>query len=429
MEMGFYKDRVYKYIALALLSICVQLGYGVGGIKIVAGVEIYPVLFLLPFFLLYIFLKGDIVKEYTSIIVITFLLFIFMTIYGFVSVTWAQDKIYAFKILINYIYGFCLIYVMYKIICDKQSLYFTILINAYILIFMMIIGIIESITGRYFFNSHFADIIPYPGLNIRYPLVTFNNPNDFVFVLFGTMPFLNIAAKNFFGNDYKLLSILIRTVYFLLYCSIVFFASCRMGMLLIPVAIYINILLSQNRTYIKYATMFFAFFGILLSTSVWADFFADIENNARIIIWQNILKNAKAYFLMGTGPGNSHLQVYGLTYINGLLTNPHFWFLEILAEFGIFVFAVLLVWYYILIKRSMLNARYFKQVGDKVNLSLNQTALKFLIYFIFMSVMCASASVIMQFWLLIAFVVIAINLSETETKLQDFLCNSSRFFI
>ena len=58
MEMGFYKDRVYKYIALALLSICVQLGYGVGGIKIVAGVEIYPVLFLLPFFLLYIFISG-----------------------------------------------------------------------------------------------------------------------------------------------------------------------------------------------------------------------------------------------------------------------------------------------------------------------------------------------------------------------------------
>ena len=200
-----------------------------------------------------------------------------------------------------------------------------------------------------------------------------------------------------------------------------------MGMLLIPVAIYINILLSQNRTYIKYATMFFVFFGILLATSVWADFFADIENNARIIIWQNIFKNAKAYFLMGTGPANSYLPVYGLVYKNGLLTNPHFWFLEILAEFGIFGFGALAVWYILIANRAFLNFRRFKKEGNSENMRLNRCALKFLIYFIPMSVMSSSVSSMMAFWLLFAFTVISVNLPVLDYE-KTYCDNSEKIY-
>lgn len=183
-----------------------------------------------------------------------------------------------------------------------------------------------------------------------------------------------------------------------------------MGILLIPLGLYINVLLSGKRAYIKYATMFFLFFAVLLATSVWSDFFVDIQNNARIIIWQNIFKNAKAYFLMGTGPANSYLPVYGLVYKNGLLTNPHFWFLEILAEFGVFGFGALIVWYFLIGNRAFLNFRRFKREKNASNMRLNRCALKFLIYFIPMSVMSSSVSSMMAFWLLFAFTVVSVNL-------------------
>lgn len=203
---------------------------------------------------------------------------------------------------------------------------------------------------------------------------------------------------------------MIRAVYLLLYCMITVLASCRMGILLIPLGLYINVLLSGKRAYIKYATMFFLFFAVLLATSVWSDFFVDIQNNARIIIWQNIFKNAKAYFLMGTGPANSYLPVYGLVYKNGLLTNPHFWFLEILAEFGVFGFGALIVWYFLIGNRAFLNFRRFKREKNASNMRLNRCALKFLIYFIPMSVMSSSVSSMMAFWLLFAFTVVSVNL-------------------
>lgn len=427
MELLSTKTNIFKYVIWAVLSFFIYFGSSLGGLDVFGIIFINPFKLLLPFFVLFLFFKDKKYGEYTNTVAITILLFAFMTFYGLLTVFWSQDVIAAIKQMIDYVYGFCLVFVMARLIYDKQFFYYLVLVNGYILMAMMIMGLIESFTGRYFFSPNWGSVMPYQNLDFYYPVVSFGNPNNFVFVLFGIMPFLNMAAKNFFDRNSRIFSVMIRAVYFLLYCLTAFLASCRMGMLLIPVAIYINILLSQNRTYIKYATMFFVFFGILLATSVWADFFADIENNARIIIWQNIFKNAKAYFLMGTGPANSYLPVYGLVYKNGLLTNPHFWFLEILAEFGIFGFGALAVWYILIANRAFLNFRRFKKEGNSENMRLNRCALKFLIYFIPMSVMSSSVSSMMAFWLLFAFTVISVNLPVLDYE-KTYCDNSEKIY-
>ena len=410
MELLSTKTNIFKYVIWAILSILIYFGSSLGGLDVFGIVFIYPFKLLLPCFVLFLFFNDKKYGEYTNTVAITILLFAFMTFYGLLTIFWSQDVIAAIKQMVDYLYGFCLVFVIARLIRDKQFFYYLILVNAYILMAMMVMGLIESFTGRYFFSPNWGSVMPYPDFDFHYPVVSFGNPNNFVFVLFGMMPFLNMAAKNFFDRDSRIFSFMIRAVYLLLYCMITVLASCRMGILLIPLGLYINVLLSGKRAYIKYTTMFFLFFAVLLATSVWSDFFVDIQNNARIIIWQNIFKNAKAYFLMGTGPANSYLPVYGLVYKNGLLTNPHFWFLEILAEFGVFGFGALIVWYFLIGNRAFLNFRRFKREKNASNMRLNRCALKFLIYFIPMSVMSSSVSSMMAFWLLFAFTVVSVNL-------------------
>lgn len=410
METNAIERNIFNQIAWIIFIILLCFASALPGFDIPGIGYLYPLRLCLPFMALYLFINE---RKYGSIGATLSDTMVFMTvllIYGLITLAWTADKVTSIKHLFNYVIGFLIVLVMVWFVRTKYQFYTIIMFMAYVMIVIMVMGIFESLTGKYFFTDQWTEIKPYAQRDIYYPVVSFGNPNDLVFVAFGIMPFIHLTVSNLSRQSprRKKFYYFVFVLYFLLYCIVTVLASCRMGMLLIPIAIIVNMIFSRNR-YIYYFALLICLIGIIVLSVNYTWLLDFFNEDARIVIWQNILKNAAYYKFMGTGPGNSILRIEGIEYIKDYLTNPHFFFLEVFAEFGIFVSLIMLLWVIFTYMRARNNYIY---AVDIQNRRISCTAIKFMIYFIPMSVMSSSIAAMPQFWFILSLMLIAVKLSR-----------------
>lgn len=411
MEEVLRQDKKFNKVAWSIMLFFTLFAAALPGINVPGIGFLYLFRIVLPFLLIYVIINENHYGNYTNTIRDTGTLFLLIIFYGIFSLLWAQNQIEGIKSILNYIYGFSLVFTLLRVIHNKEHLYILIRITGYIMIAIMLIGVFESLTGKYIFSSSWSGKLPYPQYpQIHYPVVCFGNPNDFVFIAFGIFPFFNLALNNTLRNRHRITTLLLQLMYLGLLCLIIVFASNRMGMLLIPFTIVVNLLVSKNNNVRVISWVLIPVIGFIFAIWKWDSLTAFFAEDARIQIWGNILRNAKHYYFMGTGPGNSYLPISGVEY-DGVLMNPHFWFLEMFAEFGVIIFVFLIIWYWLIMRRAIKLC----SVKDKEISSMGRTAIKFMIYFIPMSVMSSSVSAMPQFWLIISILLLVINVNEIRS--------------
>lgn len=398
----------FNTLAWAVFLILVLFAAALPGIEFPGIGSLYPFRICLPFVVLFLLINDQKYGAYSPIMIKVLLFFAIMLFFGCLTIFWAQEKLTAVKQLIGYIYGFFLVIVLFRLIRTQRSFYKMMMLIAWIMTVILLMGVFEGLTGKYFFAEGWEDLLPYVSRPyIHYPVVCFGNPNDMVFAAFAFMPFINLSLDALYREKHNIFCGCFKLAYFVLYCVVTVLASCRMGILLIPIAVVVNIFLAKRSTFKTFAA--FAVFALFMIGLIlkWDSVISFFEQDERVKIWMNILRNAEYYLFFGTGPGNSFVPIEGVLY-EGRLINPHFWFLEILAEFGFVVFIALLVGYFSLMRAALCNAR---KAADEKEQNLAKAAFRFLLYFFPMSIMSSSLSVSPFFWLIVAIVLLAVELS------------------
>ncbi len=141
-------------------------------------------------------------------------------------------------------------------------------------------------------------------------------------------------------------------------------------------------------------------------------FAAANERDNSVSIRTNLIKNGLFFVLstfgFGVGAGNAeHWVANHSLFSTGHIINLHNWWLEILVNYGVFVFAAYMVMYFSLVKRIW---EIWRESRDKFNKMISETLLVSLVAFFFASV---SSSSIMGFrtqWFLFAFALAFLNL-------------------
>lgn len=394
-----------KSFLWAIFIIFIIFSSALPGIEIPGVGYLYPFRICLPLIVLYYLFNNRYKTNYTNVYTDTWIMFVFMFIYGCFTLIWTIDTSNSIKMLMNYLYGFLLVFAVARMIRDKKILYQVVIISAVILMATMVWGIFEAFTGKHFLDPEWDGLYSYYDKKIQFPVVCFGNPNDMVFIIIGFMPLVNMAVRNIIYPKNKLIAILFLSVYVVLYLLVTYLASCRMGILLFGVVILVSLFFREKKIF-KQIGILCLVAGFIVFILKFDLIFESFLEESRIPIWKNILKNAQYFYFMGTGPGNSYIEISGVTY-EGELMNPHFWFLEIFAEFGIWVLILFIIWYALSAKRAFRGFLFAKTKEDR---SIGEACAKFFIYFIFMSVMSSSISAMPGFWFILGLVLCSINI-------------------
>ena len=400
------KQRIHKTEALAwaLFIVFIIFASALPGIEISGIGLLYPFRLCLPFVCAYciLFKKLNTVlfqQNYWKL----FGVFALMLVCGVLTLFWTPNISETIKQLANYLFGFALVACIVILVNQPNKLYRVAFICMIVMLFVMVLGIYEGITGNYIFADEWENIYPYNNnITIHYTVVCFGNPNDLIFTAIGFMPFINVALKNIFVGNKRKFRYILACSYYLLTLANAVLSSCRMGILLLFGILYLGLFFNKNEVVRRFAqiSLCCVFVVGIIGFRQIVDI---ISRESRVVIWLNVLRNAKNYFYLGMGPGTSYLELPGVEYV-GMVINPHFWFLEIFAEFGVVVFLVVFCGYIYIGYKSW--RIYNKSTGEAKDLS--SSTLKFIIYFIPMNIMSSSISAMPSFWLMISFAAIAV---------------------
>lgn len=370
--------------------------------------EVFLFRALLPVFLI---LSFRFIRKKTKLQKYSLYLFATVLFYGALSLSWCTDKSVGVKALFNYAIMFLLSIILIAFFNAPKRLNFFLHCCSAILIILQILGIAESLTGRYFFD---VDIIWSEVRNeqgLWSPITVFNNTNDFIFALVGYLPFFFISVDTL-KKKYPKLRFVLKAYYVLITSYLAYAGQCRMGLILTIVILTAYLFFGK---YHKVFKLIVAVGSIVaLCTLPW--WFGFIRTEARWIIWENVLKSAKHFFFFGVGVGNSSVKVPGITYSSEIL-NPHFWFLEIFVEFGSIVFGLVLVWYIYIANHTFRLLR-----RDRNNYRIKSIAV-FLCAFIFLNMMCSSLAFFNMFYIFMCIVIGIIDECIRDEKIHGVTVN------
>lgn len=268
-------------------------------------------------------------------------------LYSFFRIFFVKDYELALK---NQIYIICSMSVFYMI---KKLLikncYQVLKIIKKIFFFSCLIGFLEVFHIFRWFTSVYT-------LEVSSPSVFYGNTNNYAIVLVMVFPFVLFMKKSL-----KKLIMMLTIIYLLTKCD------SRINNIAIMIEIFIYVMLNfyKSNVYKRAILLFSGFFFIgILKEKIIEKFYIIYELmtatamrtdsiGIRKIIIINLLSELKKIniFLFGIGGGNSILihKIKGNTY--GVLSN-HSFFLELLIEYGVFIFVLLGSYYLMLIFKN-----------------------------------------------------------------------------
>ena len=285
----------------------------------------------------------------------------FLAIWGFYAVltlAWVNSPVDAVRHVVFLLAGISMIIFVvwyFTKLEDFRRLYYIWLL---VLLPMIGLGLWNHLTGQHLASSALVDA---PERFIHMPTAVFHNPNDYATFLALSIPFILVLIRYVNNKMVSLwgLGMLLPTLYLLT----VTYSRANYLAVILGVAFWFLILLKLKKK-LKVAVLCLLF--ILSLFAIFPDQLEDITSNIGVQIGSliadserqggsidvriNLVKNAfvfaMEYYGFGVGAGNIEHHMAGYrVYDTGGIINVHNWWVEILANYGFFIFAGYLLFY------------------------------------------------------------------------------------
>ena len=386
-------------------------------------------LFLWFIFGLHTLVKGKIVFSQNKIKWFIVLLFIWLG-YALVSSAWSISKEDAIRNIVFLFMGVSVIFFSTHYFRKKKELQILYNLWLYIFGFLIAIGFWEHLTGYHLPISGF-----FGETRTRFmfkPTGVFYNTNDYATFLALSIPF----AIGFFRYKrkiwYRLLGI--GTATGALFLIVITGSRANILAVLLEL-VFLLLFLGTLKRKIRAITISVICIVILffLFAKPMQDFLLEITGQLNSILVQgelkigpssvrmNLVRNGLSFLYstagFGVGAGNAeYYMAYFAKYNTFGITNPHNWWLEILINYGIFIFIGYLIFYIGIIRNLWKLYNMMKDRGEKM---ICEALLVSLVGFFFASVSSSSIMAFNPQWLLFAFALSYINYFHRKSEKEE----------
>jgi len=379
--------------------------------------------FILPLMLFLIALqillnRGKIVFAFKQI---KFYL-LFLTVwfgYAILSLSWVSSMLPALKQIFFLFVGLILIILILLYLREQKDLKNFYILWLLLLVFLVGIGLWEMFSGHRLSSSGYFDT-EWANKKI-WPTATFHNTNDFASFLALSIPFIwgwlrygkkrilkwLICFPLLIGGLFLLIKTMSRLNYLAVLLEIIFITICFLktnkkikgvgivGLIIVLILIF-------------YFQLHLKLFEFLKQFTPYTITHTSSSGIARLAVIKNCLSGLFDSYGFGVGAGNiefhiAHFARYPI--INGILA-PHNWWIEILANYGIFIFIGYLLFYLKLVYNFWNMWRNINNPWDKM---LCETLLIFLIGFSISSIGPSSIMELSYQWILFGFTLAFLN--------------------
>lgn len=348
----------------------------------------------------------------------------FWLFYATLSLGWAVDKVAALRHIVFLLMGcsvvFFTVYYFHEW-RDLRRLFWT-WVGAFAV--LLVIGLWEHLTGRHLPGSGYYEerlflLKEYVRQQVMWrPTGVFKNPNDYATFLVLSIPFALSSFRYLRSKLVRLAALgsMILAFYFVLIVG----SRANMVAVLLELT-FVWLFLTRINQKIKVTIASLACLGLILVLSPVPiqHFFSGLTGQLGSIVEQaklgtesvgvriNLARNGLLYLYstagFGVGSGNAEYWMANFArYDTAGILNLHNWWLEVLIDYGVFIFAGYIVMYFGLIRR--LWCSWHKTIKCEERMIV-EALLVSLVGFAVASISSSSIMAFMPHWLLFAFAI------------------------
>lgn len=413
-----------------------------------AGVALFSIdlgiLTLFPFRILLIALwllfvtralvQGKVIVPVTTVKGYVLFLGLWVT-YAVISLAWAASKADSIRHIAFLFMGISVIFFAVYYLRTREDLRRLYWIWVGVSLALVLLGFWEHLTGQHppvsgYSEERLASLAPYVVAQVRkVPTGVFTNPNDYATFLALSLPFLlgfirygsrkwvclaaiGVALASFYlivttGSRANLLAVLVEVTFLFLFLT----KLSQKARLVLVGALALGILFTLAPDPIQ---------GIVQKvTEQLGSIPAQVEaGTGSATVRLNLVRNGLDFVYrtagLGVGAGNAEYWMANFSrYDTAGILNPHNWWLEILINYGLFIFFGYVAMYLGLLRRLWRDWRMSKDRAERM------TAEALLVALVGFTVASVSSSSIMAFhpkWLFFAFVFTFISYYERQAR-------------
>ena len=383
-------------------------------------------LFLWFMFGLHLLIKGKIDFSQSKIKWFIVLLFIWLG-YALISSAWSISKEDAIKNIIFLFMGVSVIFFSTYYLRDKKAL--QILYNLWLAVFgiLIVVGFWEHLTGNHFQVSAFLD-----ETRVRFmymPTGVFHNPNDYATFLALSIPFgigiiryghkkylrfsgLLCIISSFYlivaaGSRANIIAVLFELTFVLLF--LLNFKRKIKSVIIIGVCAFLLLIFLPGPVQELFSQIGWELNSVVSQTK---------QMTGSVGVRMNLVRNGLLFLYstvgFGVGAGNSEYYMANFAHYNtaGIL-NPHNWWLEILINYGIFIFIGYVIFYIEIIRNLW---KIYRRERTREEKMICEALLVSLVGFFFASVSSSSIMAFNPQWLLFAFALSYLNFFRNKEE-------------
>jgi len=421
--------RSLERVLLYLTIIAGFIGSGFLAIE-VGSIHLFPYRFFLP--LLWVLFAQSVLLNQgrvnvSRIKVKAYLCFLALwLIYAIFSLAWAASKIDAIRDIIFLSMAvsviFFTIYYVNELGYLKQFYYLWLVMSAV----LVLIGIWEITTGRHLAVSVLAQTLD-PRVQFM-PTAVFRNPNDYATYLALSIPFVLVWIRYSSGVFRRLLGVilLIASLYVLVATTsranylAVFVGSVFWFLFMLKfkgkfrvVTLVVSSVLALLITFPNEVQSVFTTVSIHLD--IWGDYLSQVASSS-INVRLNLIKNALTFLVnsLGFGVGAGNVRYYMAefpVYATYERVNVHNWWIEVLTNYGLFIFVAYVIFFIHLILEIYRNYRKLTNTTEKM---IGEGLLMALVCFFLASISPSSVMAFRPQWMLFAFALSFLNYSRVK---------------
>lgn len=341
MKRSLNQNTILKNILLILIAVTSFLSSNFFSITIgPVQLTLYRLVLLISLIFVLVVLKQftiEVSEEYKFLFIWLF--------YSLISIIWAKDSTAWFKavffimcgVIITYILGVCLI--------EKKNIRFLLVGFTIIAAIFIAFGYYESITGIYLFQGLALTDAQIIVRRKHIPLFITNGENYYALICCFFFFILIAVYKTIKKN--KLLKTIVLLM--IISCAYLIYKTESRGVLLGLIfgifAIGVISLLRRGKIRLLVVTFFIMLLSLLVFFTLSFSNFSFVNSESSDVIRLALLKNGFDFLIrtfgIGVGAGNiEYWMANSSTYYTYGYVNMHNWWMEILASYGIIIFAL-----------------------------------------------------------------------------------------
>ncbi|MFC1870796.1 O-antigen ligase family protein [Chloroflexota bacterium] len=398
--------------------------------------SLFPYRILLPLLWL-IFLMGILINDgklnVHHVKVSNYLMFLgFWLIYSILSLAWAADKVNAVRDIVFLLMGISVIFFVVFYFSNLKDLKRLHILWLLILLAFIGIGLWEHVSGSHLSISH---LVNSPDRFRSAPTGVFHNQNDYATYLALSIPFVLTIVRYNRRLTVRFLGIIMLIS--ALYLILITFSRANYLAIFLGVAFWFLFLLKVNaKIKIMMLTGMVVLFLLVISPGLIQDVLRIINVQlgsltaqvtteselSSIAIRLNLIRDSLIFMInsggFGVGAGNAEYYMANLQAYNTKgITSVHNWWIEILVNYGIFVFMGYVLFYLGLLANLYKVRSKLRNAPEKM---ICEALVVGLVIFPFASISASSIMALEPQWIFFAFALGFLNYYRIRIKEESY---------